>query len=254
MKNIFSLENKKVLITGAAQGIGFLLAKGLAEQGAEIIVNDITAERADHAVSQLTDMGYRAYSASFDVTNHQDVNNAIDHIEENIGNIDVLINNAGIQRRHPFTEFPENEWNDVIAVNQSAVFFVSQAVAKKMVERRAGKIINICSMQSELGRDTITPYAASKGAVKMLTRGMCVELARYNIQVNGIAPGYFKTEMTKALVENTEFTAWLTKRTPAARWGNPEELIGSAVFLSSRASDFVNGHLLFVDGGMLVAV
>ncbi|WP_192456450.1 gluconate 5-dehydrogenase [Musicola keenii] len=254
MKNIFSLENKKILITGSAQGIGFLLAKGLAEQGAEIIVNDITAERAEHAVAQLTEQGYRAYAAPFDVTRSQEVNEAIDGIEKNIGAIDVLINNAGIQRRHPFTEFPENEWNDVIAVNQSAVFFVSQAVARKMVERRAGKIVNICSMQSELGRDTITPYAASKGAVKMLTRGMCVELARYNIQVNGIAPGYFKTEMTKALVENQEFTAWLTKRTPAARWGDPEELIGAAVFLSSGASNFVNGHLLFVDGGMLVAV
>ncbi|WP_447440032.1 SDR family NAD(P)-dependent oxidoreductase, partial [Escherichia coli] len=168
--------------------------------------------------------------------------------------IDVLVNNAGIQRRHPFTEFPEQEWNDVIAVNQTAVFLVSQAVTRHMVERKAGKVINICSMQSELGRDTITPYAASKGAVKMLTRGMCVELARHNIQVNGIAPGYFKTEMTKALVEDEAFTAWLCKRTPAARWGDPQELIGAAVFLSSKASDFVNGHLLFVDGGMLVAV
>ena len=166
----------------------------------------------------------------------------------------MLVNNAGIQRRHPFTEFPEQDWNDVIAVNQTAVFLVSQAVTRRMVERQAGKVINICSMQSELGRDTITPYAASKGAVKMLTRGMCVELARHNIQVNGIAPGYFKTEMTKALVEDEAFTAWLCKRTPAARWGDPQELIGAAVFLSSKASDFVNGHLLFVDGGMLVAV
>ncbi|AUG99057.1 gluconate 5-dehydrogenase [Pectobacteriaceae bacterium CE70] len=254
MKNLFSLENKKILITGAAQGIGFLLAKGLAEYGAEIIVNDVTAERSENAVSELKKMGYMAYSMPFDVTNHHSVNESVDYIEDNIGEIDVLINNAGIQRRHPFTEFPENEWNDVIAVNQTAVFFVSQAVARKMMVRRSGKIINICSMQSELGRDTITPYAASKGAVKMLTRGMCVELARYNIQINGIAPGYFKTEMTKALVENEEFTSWLTKRTPAARWGDPKELIGSAVFLSSQASDFVNGHLLFVDGGMLVAV
>ncbi|WP_259461699.1 SDR family oxidoreductase, partial [Enterobacter sp. R1(2018)] len=149
---------------------------------------------------------------------------------------------------------PVNEWNDIIAVNQTAVFLVSQSVARRMVEREAGKIINICSMQSELGRDTITPYAAAKGAVKMLTRGMCVELARYNIQVNGIAPGYFKTEMTKSLVEDEAFTQWLCKRTPAARWGDPQELIGAAVFLASGASNFVNGHLLFVDGGMLVAV
>ncbi|EFJ9900129.1 gluconate 5-dehydrogenase, partial [Escherichia coli] len=190
----------------------------------------------------------------FNVTHKHEIDAAVEHIEKDIGPIDVLVNNAGIQRRHPFTEFPEQEWNDVIAVNQTAVFLVSQAVTRHMVERKAGKVINICSMQSELGRDTITPYAASKGAVKMLTRGMCVELARHNIQVNGIAPGYFKTEMTKALVEDEAFTAWLCKRTPAARWGDPQELIGAAVFLSSKASDFVNGHLLFVDGGMLVAV
>ncbi|KAA8998900.1 gluconate 5-dehydrogenase [Affinibrenneria salicis] len=254
MKNLFSLESKKILITGSAQGIGFLLAKGLAEYGAQIIVNDITRERAESAASQLRDRGYRADALAFDVTDGQAVSQAIDEIEHNIGAIDVLINNAGIQRRHPFTEFPEKEWDDVINVNQKSVFLVSQAVARAMVPRQRGKIINICSMQSELGRDTITPYAASKGAVKMLTRGMCVELARYNIQVNGIAPGYFKTEMTKALVDNPQFTDWLCKRTPAARWGNPEELIGAAVFLASQASDFVNGHLLFVDGGMLVAV
>jgi gluconate 5-dehydrogenase len=254
MKNLFSLDNKKILITGSAQGLGFLMATGLAEYGAEILVNDITQDRAQTAVEKLKAEGFKARAVSFDVTNYEQVNQAIDDIEKNIGSIDVLINNAGIQRRHPFAEFPEKEWNDVIAVNQTAVFFVSQAVSRHMINRKQGKIINICSMQSELGRDTITPYAASKGAVKMLTRGMCVELARYNIQVNGIAPGYFKTEMTKALVENEEFTAWLTKRTPAARWGDPQELIGAAVFLSSKASDFVNGHLLFVDGGMLVAV
>lgn len=254
MNDIFSLKNKKALITGSAQGIGFLLANGLAQSGAEIIVNDITVERAEKAAQQLRDKGYIAYSAAFDVTQSQAVNSAIAQIESDIGPIDILINNAGIQRRHPFTEFPEKDWNDIIAVNQTAVFLVSQAVARNMITRNQGKIINICSMQSELGRDTITPYAASKGAVKMLTKGMCVELARYNIQVNGIAPGYFNTEMTKALVDNQEFTAWLTKRTPAARWGDPQELIGAAVFLAAKASDFVNGHLIFVDGGMLAAV
>ncbi|WP_410012767.1 gluconate 5-dehydrogenase [Sodalis sp. C49] len=254
MNDIFSLKNKKALITGSAQGIGFLLANGLAQSGAEIIINDITAARAEKAAQQLRDQGYTAYSVAFDVTKSQAVNSAIEQIESDIGPIDILINNAGIQRRHPFTEFPEKDWNDIIAVNQTAVFLVSQAVARNMIKRNRGKIINICSMQSELGRDTITPYAASKGAVKMLTRGMCVELARYNIQVNGIAPGYFNTEMTKALVDNQEFTAWLTKRTPAARWGDPQELIGAAVFLAAKASDFVNGHLIFVDGGMLAAV
>ncbi len=240
MNDLFSLAGKNILITGSAQGIGFLLATGLGKYGAQIIINDITAERVELAVKKLHQEGIQAVAAPFNVTHKHE--------------IDVLVNNAGIQRRHPFTEFPEQEWNDVIAVNQTAVFLVSQAVTRHMVERKAGKVINICSMQSELGRDTITPYAASKGAVKMLTRGMCVELARHNIQVNGIAPGYFKTEMTKALVEDEAFTAWLCKRTPAARWGDPQELIGAAVFLSSKASDFVNGHLLFVDGGMLVAV
>lgn len=254
MTNLFTLDNKHVLITGSAQGIGFLLAQGLAEHGAEIIINDITAERAEHAAMKLRDSGYTAWTAAFNVTDPEAVETAIENIEQEIGPIDVLINNAGIQRRHPFTEFPVNEWNDIIAVNQTAVFLVSQSVSRRMVKRQAGKIINICSMQSELGRDTITPYAAAKGAVKMLTRGMCVELARYNIQVNGIAPGYFKTDMTKTLVDDEAFTQWLCKRTPAARWGDPEELIGAAVFLSSKASNFVNGHLLFVDGGMLVAV
>jgi gluconate 5-dehydrogenase len=254
MNDLFSLEGKNVLITGAAQGIGYLLATGLGKYGAQIIVNDITQERAAAAVDKLQSAGIRAVAAPFNVTHKQEIDEAIARVEAQVGPIDVLVNNAGIQRRHPFTEFPEQEWNDVISVNQTAVFLVSQAVTRRMVERKAGKVINICSMQSELGRDTITPYAASKGAVKMLTRGMCVELARYNIQVNGIAPGYFQTEMTKALVEDEAFTAWLCKRTPAARWGDPQELIGAAVFLSSKASDFVNGHLLFVDGGMLVAV
>ena len=233
MRNLFDLSGKRALITGSAQGIGHLLAGGLAEYGAEIIINDRTQARADQAAQ---------------------VEQAIARIEEEIGAIDILINNAGIQRRFPFTEFPEEEWDNVIEVNQKGVFLVSQQVAKYMMGRRAGKIINICSMQSELGRKTITPYAASKGAVKMLTRGMCVELAEYNIQVNGIAPGYFATDMTAALVNDEAFSAWLYQRTPAARWGKPEELIGAAVYLASSAANFVNGHLLFVDGGMLAAV
>lgn len=254
MNDLFSLNGKRILITGSGQGIGFVMAQGLAQSGAEIIINDISAERAEQAAMKLRDEGATAWTSVFNVTDAESVEKAIEDIESNIGPIDVLFNNAGIQRRHPFTEFPVEEWNAVIAVNQTAVFLVSQAVAKRMMARKQGKIVNICSMQSELGRDTITPYAAAKGAVKMLTRGMCVELARYNIQVNGIAPGYFQTAMTQTLVDDKAFTEWLCKRTPAARWGNPEELVGAAVFLSSKASNFVNGHLLFVDGGMLVAV
>ncbi|MDR3431562.1 MAG: gluconate 5-dehydrogenase [Rouxiella aceris] len=254
MTNLFSLDNKNILITGSSRGLGSLLAKGLAEQGAAVIINSTRQDSAEKAAEKLRAEGLIAHALAFDVTDSQAVQQAIDRIENEIGAIDVLINNAGIQRRHKFTEFPEKDWDDIVAVNQKSVFLVSQAVARYMIKRERGKIINIGSIQSELGRDTITPYAASKGAVKMLTRGMCVELARYNIQVNGIAPGYFKTDMTQALVDDKAFSDWLCKRTPAARWGNPEELIGGAVFLSSRASDFVNGHLLFIDGGMLAAV
>lgn len=254
MQSLFELKGRRALITGSAQGIGNLMAKGLGQYGASIVINDITQERADAAAELLRKEGIDAVGVGFDVTNYESVKNAIAYIEKEIGPIEILINNAGIQRRHPFTEFPESDWDAVINVNQKAVFLVSQQVAKYMMERKHGKIIHICSMQSELGRDTITPYAASKGAVKMLVRGMCVELARYNIQVNGIGPGYFDTEMTKALVENAEFSNWLFKRTPAARWGKPEELVGSAVFLSSAASNFVNGHIVYVDGGMLAAV
>lgn len=234
MRNLFDLSGKRALITGSAQGIGHLLAGGLAEYGAEIIINDRTQERADQAAQALVAQGFRAVGYAFDVTQAAQVEQTIARIEEEVGAIDILINNAGIQRRFPFTEFPEEEWDNVIEVNQKGVFLVSQQVAKYMMGRRAGKIINICSMQSELGRKTITPYAASKGAVKMLTRGMCVELAEYNIQVNGIAPGYFATEMTTALVNDEAFSAWL--------------------YLASSAANFVNGHLLFVDGGMLAAV
>ncbi|MDG2955195.1 gluconate 5-dehydrogenase [Bisgaard Taxon 10/6] len=254
MSDLFSLKNKHILITGSTRGIGRLLAQGVAEHGAEVIINGTNQEKAQQVADELNAQGFKAYAVAFDVTDSQAVQQAIDHIEKDIGPIDVLINNAGIQRRHPFCEFPEKDFDDIVKVNQKAVFIVSQTVARYMVKRNRGKIINIGSMQSELGRDTITPYAASKGAVKMLTRGMCVELARYNIQVNGIAPGYFATELTKPLVENKEFSEWLCKRTPAARWGDPKELIGAAVFLSAKASDFVNGHLLFVDGGMLAAV
>ena len=254
MSQLFSLEGKRVLLTGSARGIGFLLARGLGEAGAEVIVNATTEQGAEQGAAKLRDLCLSAHAKAFDVTQSAQVQQAVDEIEAEWGPIDILVNNAGIQRRRPFLEFPEQDWNDVIAVNQTAVFLVSQTVAKKMVERQRGKIINIGSMQSELGRDTITPYAASKGAVTMLTRGMCVELARHNIQVNAIAPGYFVTEMTQALADDPAFTGWLTKRTPAARWGKPEELIGAAVFLASGASNFVNGHLLFVDGGMRVAV
>ncbi|TGB62550.1 gluconate 5-dehydrogenase [Escherichia sp. E4736] len=253
-KDIFDLTGKRALITGSAQGIGYLLAKGLGKRGAEIIINDCSAEKAEKTALELCSMGISAHSFPFDVTNFSQIETEIARIEDEIGPVDILINNAGIQRRHPFIEFPESDWDSIINVNQKAVFMLSKYVARYMIQRKSGKIINICSMQSELGRATIIPYAASKGAVKMLTRGMCAELAKYNIQVNGIAPGYFDTEMNKALVNNHEFTQWLCQRTPAGRWGKPDELIGAAVFLATDASNFVNGHMIFVDGGMLAVV
>lgn len=254
MSNLFDLTGKRALITGSTQGLGLLMATGLAEHGAEVIINGRSAERCQQTVEELQQAGFQAAACAFDVTDPQAVEAAIAKIEATQGPLDILINNAGIQYRQPFTEFPVAEWDKIIEVNQKSVFLVSQQVAKRMMQRQHGKIINICSMQSELGRDNITPYAASKGAVKMLTKGMCVELARYNIQVNAIAPGYFDSEMTSALVNDAEFSGWLCRRTPAARWGKPEELKGAAVFLSAKASDFVNGHLLFVDGGMLASV
>ena len=251
--SLFSLANKRALITGSARGLGFIMARALAEAGAEVVINARDTLSAERACHQLRQAGFNAIPSVFDVTDKAAINQAINTLEAS-GPIDILVNNAGIQRRYPFLSFPEDEWQAIIAVNQTGVFLVSQAVAACMKTRQQGKIINIGSMQSELGRATITPYAASKGAVNMLTRGMCVELANFNIQVNAIAPGYFQTEMTEKLVNDAEFSDWLTKRTPAGRWGNPDELKGAVVFLASAASSFVNGHTLFVDGGMRVAV
>ncbi|WP_027695158.1 gluconate 5-dehydrogenase [Vibrio litoralis] len=254
MNNLFDLKGKVALVTGSAQGIGNVLVKGLAEHGATVVINDRTEERAKSAALQLRELGYEAYGYGFDVTCKDAIVDSVAQISKEVGPIDILINNAGIQRRFPILEFPESDWDDVIEVNQKAVFLMIQEVGKYMVKNGRGKIINIGSMQSELGRDTITPYAASKGAVKMLTRGACVELARYNVQVNCICPGYIKTELTEKLVNDHEFSAWLCNRTPANRWGEPSELVGAAVYLASDASNFVNGHAIFVDGGMLAAV
>lgn len=254
MNNLFDLNGKVALVTGSAQGIGNVLVKGLAANGATVVINDRTQEKADAAAAELSALGYKAYGYGFDVTCKESIIESVAKISNEVGDINILINNAGIQRRFPILDFPESDWDDVIEVNQKAVFLMIQEVGKYMVKNGKGKIINIGSMQSELGRDTITPYAASKGAVKMLTRGACVELARHNVQVNCICPGYIKTDLTKKLVDDKEFSAWLCNRTPANRWGEPSELIGAAVYLASDASNFVNGHAIFVDGGMLAAV
>lgn len=251
---LFSLEGKTALITGSSRGIGYELAQGLAQAGATVVINGINPETVASSVKRLTDQGLNASGQPFNVTDLKDIENAVANIEANVGPIDILVNNAGIQRRTPLLECTEETWQEVMDTNLTSVFKVSRAVAANMVKRNRGKIINTCSIQSELGRPTIAPYAASKGGLKMLTKNMCAEWATHNIQVNGLAPGYFATELTEALVNNEEFSDWLCKRTPAGRWGNVEELVGSAIFLASPASSFVNGHILYVDGGMSAVV
>ncbi|HCN64497.1 MAG TPA: gluconate 5-dehydrogenase [Pseudomonas sp.] len=250
----FRLDGRRALITGSGKGIGLELARGLGAAGATVVINDRNIDKARAVSSQLRDEGLKAEFAVFDVTQREQLLDAINAFEAETGAIDILVNNAGIQRRAPLETYDANDWHDLMRVNLDGVFYVSQAVARHMIGRGRGKIINICSVQSELARPTIAPYAASKGAVKMLTKGMCAEWARHGIQANGLAPGYFATEMNRALVDNQEFSEWLCKRTPAGRWGRVEELCGAAVFLASQASDFVNGQTLFVDGGLTSVV
>ncbi|HET9147430.1 MAG TPA: SDR family NAD(P)-dependent oxidoreductase [Acetobacteraceae bacterium] len=254
MLNLFDLSGRIALVTGSSQGIGLALARALASAGATAILNGRDAAKLEAAAESLREEGFAVHAAPFDVTDPQAARRAVEEIEGGIGPIGILVNNAGIQRRRPLEEFPEEDWREVMRTNLDSVFHVAQAVARRMIPRRQGKIINICSVQSELGRPTIAPYAASKGAVKMLTRGMCADWGPHNIQANGLAPGYFRTELNKALVENPAFSEWLCKRTPAGRWGNVGELAGAAIFLASPASDFVNGQIIYVDGGLTAVV
>lgn len=254
IKNLFNIEGKIVLITGATGGLGGTFAHGLAQSGATVILNGRNKEKLDASVKELTDNGFKAYGFIFDVTDSRSIKKVVLQIEKEIGNIDILVNNAGINIRAPLSEFNDDDWDRVIGINLTGTYKVSKVVVQKMIENKSGKIINIGSMQSELGRSTITPYAASKGGVKMLTKGMAVEWAKYNIQVNGIGPGYFKTDLTKPLYENEEFNSWLCGRTPSNRWGETDELLGALIFLSSPASNYVNGHMLYVDGGLLASI
>nr|WP_196108152.1 MULTISPECIES: SDR family oxidoreductase [unclassified Ochrobactrum] len=251
---LFNLEGRIALITGSSQGIGFALARGLAEHGATVIINGRDRGKVDQAVTLLEDDGHKVFASAFDVTNAADVPAAIEMIEEEIGALDILVNNAGMQYRAPLEDFPIEKWQQLLETNISSAFYAGQAAARHMIARGRGKIINIASVQSELARPSIAPYTATKGAIRNLTRGMATDWARHGLQVNAIAPGYFKTPLNQALVDDPEFTAWLEKRTPAGRWGNVEELVGAAVFLSSDASTFVNGQVLHVDGGMTASV
>lgn len=253
-QGLFDLKGRRALITGSSKGIGFALARGLAEAGASVVLNGRDKAALSAAVETLRGEGHEVAEAGFDVTDTPALDAAIGALEERVGAIDILVNNAGINRRFPATEVTPETFREVMGTNVEAVFFVAQACARRMIARGTGKIINIASVQSELGRATITPYATSKGAVRMMTRSLCAEWAKHGIQVNAIAPGYYATELTDVLVKDVAFTDWLCKRVPAGRWGKVEELVGAAVFLSSRASDFVNGHLLYVDGGMTAVV
>jgi gluconate 5-dehydrogenase len=246
----FSLEGKLVLITGSSGGIGLALARGMAEAGAAIVLNGRDAAKLAKVAQQLREQGYVIHESSFDATSAEAVQAAVQKIESDVGAIDVLVNNAGIQRRNALEDFKHEDWHDIINTNLNSVFYAAQAVARHMIVRGQGKIINICSVQSELGRPNIAPYAATKGAVKMFTKGMAIDWGKYGIQVNGLGPGYFKTEMNMALVQDQKFTEWLVGRTPSRRWGDVEDLVGAAVFLGSDASRFVNGHILYVDGGV----
>ncbi|MDQ0472978.1 SDR family oxidoreductase [Labrys wisconsinensis] len=251
---LFDLTGRIALVSGSSRGIGLALARGLGEAGAQLVVNGRDAATLESAAGELRAAGLAVHAAPFDVGDPEACAAAVGRIEAEIGPIDILVNNAGIQRRAPFVDFPAEAYREVQRVNVDGVFFLAQAVARGMVARQRGKIVNICSVGSELGRATIVPYTTSKGAVRMLTRGLCAELARHNIQINGIAPGYIGTDLNKDLMADKAFSGWVEARTPAGRWGTVEEVVGACIFLASRASDYVNGHILYVDGGITAAL
>jgi gluconate 5-dehydrogenase len=251
---LFDLTGRIALVTGSGQGLGLSIARGLAQAGAAVALNGRDEAKLNAAAEILRAEEARVTTCAFDVTDGAASATAVTRLEAEFGPIDILVNNAGIQRRAPLAEMTETQWREVIDTNLTSAFLVARAVVPGMIARGRGKIINICSIMSEVSRPTVGNYAAAKGGLKMLTRAMAVEWAKHGVQSNAIAPGYFVTELNKPLVENVEFNKWICGRTPAGRWGQPEELAGAAVFLASRASDFVNGQILAVDGGILAAL
>lgn len=247
--DLFSVQGKVILVTGSSQGIGLSLAEGYAKAGAVVIVNGRTSEKVDRVVAKLRQAGYQALGYAFNVADKEQVIQAVDRIEREVGPIGVLVNNVGIQRRAPFETLSLADWQTVIDVNLTSAFIISQAVAKYMIERRYGKIINITSLNAEAARPTVANYCAAKGGLKMFTKSLAAELGKYNIQANAIGPGYFETELTEKLAADPEFDAWVKREVPLGRWGKTEELIGAAIFLASDASNYVSGHTLYVDGG-----
>lgn len=253
--DLFDLTGKRALITGGTHGLGMAMAKGLAMAGAELIINGTTPAKMEAAIKEYRDAGFKAHPYLFDVTDSEAAEQFVDRIEKEIGPIDILVNNAALMKRVPLVDMDPADFRKIIDVDLVGPFIMSKHVGKRMISRKAGKIINICSMMSELGRDTISAYAAAKGGLKMLTRNMATEWARFNIQVNGIGPGYFATSQTAPLLKaGNAFNDFIISRTPAGRWGDPEDLMGAAIFLASKASDFVNGHVLYVDGGILATI
>lgn len=251
----FSLKGKVALVTGAAYGIGFSIASSLGQAGAKIVFNDINQELVDKGLAAYKEAGLEAYGYIADVTDEENVNALIKQIEEEVGVVDILVNNAGIIKRIPMTEMTAAEWRQVVDIDLTGPFIMAKAVLPSMIEKGHGKIINICSLMSELGRETVSAYAAAKGGLKMLTKNIAAEYGENNIQCNGIGPGYIETPQTAPLrVDGHPFNDFIIGKTPAARWGTPEDLKGPAVFLASEASDFVNGHILYVDGGILATL
>jgi gluconate 5-dehydrogenase len=249
LTNAFKLDGRIALVTGGGSGLGLAIARGLAGAGARVILNGRNQAKLDAAVAALRAEGLAAESAAFDVADPEAVRSGVAEVAARVGAIDILVNNAGVQHRAPIVDFSDADWRRLMATNLDAPFYMARAVIPAMQARRAGKIINIGSLMSSLARPTTVPYQVSKGGIAMLTRGLAVELAPHNIQVNAIAPGFFRTEMNSALTGNAEFTAWVEKRTPAGRWAEPAELAGAAVFLASAAAGFVTGQILYVDGG-----
>ena len=251
---IFDLTGRTALITGSSQGIGYALARGLAKAGATIALNGRNVDKLNEAAESLAREGANVHQIAFDVTDHSAALKAVDEFEASQGAIDICVNNAGMQHRTELENFPPDAFEKLLHTNITSVFNVGQAIARHMIKREAGKIINIASVQTSLARPSIAPYTATKGAVGNLTKGMATDWAKYGIQCNAIAPGYFDTPLNAALVADPDFSAWLEKRTPAGRWGDVDELVGACVFLSSKASSFVNGHILYVDGGITASL